>query len=217
MDKTYVEDNDIAQKYLRGELAPEEAAEFELYFMEDQQMLEQLEIDSALYKHSAGVFGELETPGTRKLTKWSGIFQIACGAALGALLVALLPSILTKEEKMLDTYGIAQIEYIEELRSTSTERVESRSIDLAGETQRVVLAIDTGVITDTLYDVIISRESGDEGSIIRARNVSGSDTGELIIDIPVEIITDEIYSLNIYQSDSRELTKAYLLKFSREE
>ncbi|NKB38361.1 MAG: hypothetical protein GKR93_14560 [Gammaproteobacteria bacterium] len=211
MDKTYIEEHDIGGKYLRGELVPEESSAFEEYLMEDGDMLEQLELDSVIFKHSTRAFEEINKKQKNK--KWRGFFQIASGMAAGALLMTLISPLFLTEKDMFDSYGIAQIEYFDELRNIDSETVQTRNILLESETQRLILSIDTGEISDSLYDVIISSESGRNESRISIKNISGSETGELIIDIPVEVISEDIYALNIYRSGTRVLSKGYILNF----
>ena len=59
MDKDYIEEQDIAGKYLRGELTAEEIESFELVFMEDPGLLQRLELDAAFYRHARAAHEEL--------------------------------------------------------------------------------------------------------------------------------------------------------------
>lgn len=48
MDRGYVVAHEIVDRYLRGELSREESEEFEAFFLEDQETLEELELMTAL-------------------------------------------------------------------------------------------------------------------------------------------------------------------------
>ena len=173
MDRTYITENDIATRYLRGQLTAEETREFEAIFMEDEELLELLELDSILSAHAGKAFETAAKEPRRGARK--GYVQILCGVAAGVLLTLLVSVLQRNEEVMLDTFGIAQIEYFDELRSLSPDQIQNRKIDLARETQHLVLVIDTGSISAKLYDVVIRDEN--EKMVASIRNIAGSETG----------------------------------------
>lgn len=51
MDQNYIEQNDIARKYMQGRLTPEEAADFEVYLMDKPELVEEMELDGLFDKH----------------------------------------------------------------------------------------------------------------------------------------------------------------------
>lgn len=50
MDKKYVDDNNIKRKYLRGLLAEDELVKFEIYLMDNPELVEELELEELLYR-----------------------------------------------------------------------------------------------------------------------------------------------------------------------
>jgi hypothetical protein len=48
MDKRYIEENEIEVKYLRNQLDPDELEEFEVYLMENPEMVDHIELDQII-------------------------------------------------------------------------------------------------------------------------------------------------------------------------
>ena len=209
MDKAYVEEHDIAGKYLRGELTSEEMESFELLFMEDQEMLERLEIDTVLFQHAARAHEQINNAGKNK--KWSSFIQLACGMAAGILIMVFVPQMMKNNDDMLDKLGIAQIEYIDDLRSPGPGRVPTKVIELNSSAESLVIVIDTGKIGNISYDIVVNRNSGNQQVVSSAIDVPGSVTGELEIYIPVKLLVEDVYVLNLYESGTHTLVKAYFL------
>ncbi len=53
MNRQYVIDNDLVAGYLRDELSPEERAKFEVFYIDDQDTLDEIEVLSSVTKHLA--------------------------------------------------------------------------------------------------------------------------------------------------------------------
>ena len=49
MSEAFIREHDVARRYLQGELTPEEEAEFEAYFLDKPELLEDLELDLMLH------------------------------------------------------------------------------------------------------------------------------------------------------------------------
>ena len=213
MDKTYIDEHDIGGKYLRGELVPEECTAFEEYLMEDELLLEELELDSVISRHSARAFDEIGKKQKNKV--WAGIFQIVGGMAAGALLMMFVPQLITTDKTMLDNFGIAQIEYFDETRAMDSGSGVDRTIHLENGAHNLVLVIDTGGISQQEYDIEI-RTGGEDGQLISTkRNLTASRSGELIIDMPVERIPDETYLITLYKSGSPKPTRKHSVHIIR--
>jgi hypothetical protein len=50
MDKKYIDDNNIKNKYLRGLLTPDEIIQFESYLMDKPTLVEELELDDVFFR-----------------------------------------------------------------------------------------------------------------------------------------------------------------------
>ena len=143
MDKKYIEENGIVTKYLRGQLTPEETSEFEAYFLDKPEIIEQLELDSILIKNTGRAFENLQRAGIRN--RWLNLTQIVSAMAAGALLVVILPSMVAEKEVNLEG---AQIEYFETFRSSET-RPQRKLFDVSSEIENLVLVIEVNDTEDT--------------------------------------------------------------------
>ncbi len=91
MDKKYVEENEIEIKYLRNQLTPEELEEFEVYLMENPEMVESLELHD--YLSDAIIndeFGVSEKPRNWKELLFSLPFERLVFFTFGALVMTTL-------------------------------------------------------------------------------------------------------------------------------
>ncbi|MFA3791539.1 hypothetical protein AB6T38_10505 [Aliiglaciecola sp. SL4] len=78
MDRDYIESNDITNRYMQGKLCAEECEEFEVYLMENSEIVEQLELDSILIKALPFIH---EAPIV-KTTFWQSLYQTPVRASL---------------------------------------------------------------------------------------------------------------------------------------
>ena len=157
MDKDYIEEQDIAGKYLRGELTAEEIESFELVFMEDPGLLQRLELDAAFYRHARAAHEELKN--VNKNNRLSSFIQVAMGMVAGVLIMTFTPQLTRDDDDLLDRLGIAQVEYIDQFRGVAPGKVPTRSIELNSSAENLVIVIDTGDIVNMSYDIVINRNS----------------------------------------------------------
>ncbi len=211
MDKDYIEEQDISGKYLRGELTAEEIESFELLFMDDPELLERLELDAAFFRHAGGAHEEIDN--VNKNSTWLSFIQVAMGMAAGVLIMTFVPQLTRDDEDLLDTLGIAQVEYIDELRGVDPGKVPTRSIELNSSAENLVIVIDTGDILNMSYDIVINRNSGNRQVVSSVINVADT-TGELVIYIPVRLISEDVYVLTMYESGTRDVMKTFFLDVS---
>ncbi len=211
MDKDYIEEQDIAGKYLRGELTAEEIESFELVFMEDPGLLQRLELDAAFYRHARAAHEELKN--VNKNNRLSSFIQVAMGMVAGVLIMTFTPQLTRDDDDLLDRLGIAQVEYIDQFRGVAPGKVPTRSIELNSSAENLVIVIDTGDIVNMSYDIVINRNSGNRQVVSSAINVADT-SGELVIYIPVKLISEDVYVLTMYESGTRDVMKTFFLDVS---
>ena len=211
MDKDYIEEQDIAGKYLRGELTAEEIESFELVFMEDPGLLQRLELDAAFYRHARAAHEELKN--VNKNNMLSSFIQVAMGMVAGVLIMTFTPQLTRDDDDLLDRLGIAQVEYIDQFRGVAPGKVPTRSIELNSSAENLVIVIDTGDIVNMSYDIVINRNSGNRQVVSSAINVADT-SGELVIYIPVKLISEDVYVLTMYESGTRDVMKTFFLDVS---
>ena len=211
MDKDYIEEQDIAGKYLRGELTAEEIESFELVFMEDPGLLQRLELDAAFYRHARAAHEELKN--VNKNNRLSSFIQVAMGMVAGVLIMTFTPQLTRDDDDLLDRLGIAQVEYIDQFRGVAPGKVPTRSIELNSSAENLVIVIDTGDIVNMSYDIVVNRNSGNRQVVSSAINVADT-SGELVIYIPVKLISEDVYVLTMYESGTRDVMKTFFLDVS---
>jgi hypothetical protein len=137
----YIQENDIARRYLQKRLSPEEEAAFEVFLMEHPQVLEQVELDAAISHVLPEVVFQQKTK-----TKWfSSWLQPAVAFCLG--LIIGLPIIYTLLSDNASTVGgAANIVYVERFRS--------------GDQQQRTVKVDVTQNSGTLVIVIAPIYSG---------------------------------------------------------
>ena len=88
MEKTYIDEHQIDQKYLRGQLTPEESAAFENYLMENETLVDQLELDTLMIQAMPqAVQPQDKTASTQR---WWAFIATPMRASLATFVVCLL-------------------------------------------------------------------------------------------------------------------------------
>ncbi|MEM7360793.1 MAG: hypothetical protein AAF431_17010 [Pseudomonadota bacterium] len=118
MDRKYIEDNEIDIKYLRNQLTPEEVEEFEVYLMENPEMVERLELDISFTTElpkNKEVLSEQE----QKFLNLFSLPKIVVGlSALSILLVSSTTALFLFSR--VDS-GFSQIVYLSDTRSVGKQ------------------------------------------------------------------------------------------------
>ncbi|AVP97558.1 hypothetical protein C7S18_10280 [Ahniella affigens] len=83
MNRRYIQKNDIVMKYLRGELSVAQQTEFEQFYLDDPDTLDELEAASALKTH----LSRRTTHGARR---WLSVPTLVCSAASLLLGIAVM-------------------------------------------------------------------------------------------------------------------------------
>ncbi|GAB2686956.1 hypothetical protein Q4574_03555 [Aliiglaciecola sp. 3_MG-2023] len=81
MDQEYIQNNDIANRYMQGKLCAEESEEFEVYLMENSEIVDQLELDSMLIN----TLPLINTTSKPKNSFWQSLFKTPTRASLTTL------------------------------------------------------------------------------------------------------------------------------------
>lgn len=84
MTRHYIQEHDIVMKYLRGELSIAQQTEFEQFYLDDPETLDQLEAASALQAHLPR-----KTPSSAG-RRWFSLPTMVCSAASLLLGIALI-------------------------------------------------------------------------------------------------------------------------------
>jgi hypothetical protein len=177
IDRTYIDEHDIAQRYLHGGLTPEESEEFEVYILENPEILEELELSEAMKKFMPKP--DSETQGFKYLQSklWSILFPATVLAvAFSALAFMLIPSLQFEAPR---SYGQTEIVYLSSMRSgdTSTYTVD-------GTTEQLVLVLNAQQDGSTLFDV----EATFADRTVFSGAIQQDASGDLIVALPLSEI-----------------------------
>ncbi len=184
MDKRYIEDNEIEIKYLRNQLASEEAEEFEVYLMENPSFLEQLETTSVLMKEVPQVKPEAVTE-TEKRSLLGSILTmkpLLSGYIAGAMTVVGVIGILSVSEPSVDNNPtFSKVVYLSPTRSvgegiTAFLEVEyPKSSVSENSNDQLVLMVDVGTKPYQEFKWGIRKEAARMNDILTGYVRSGSD------------------------------------------
>ena len=127
LNDEYIKQHNLVTRYIRGQLTPEEAAEFESYFIDKPDLLEQIELETVLYEQIPKVEiqpqekNDLSLNWLGKLTAWMGqstantlvAFAGSCMLGIGLTLMTI-----QGEPGQQGAAGIGQVVYTDTYRSS---------------------------------------------------------------------------------------------------
>lgn len=156
MDRQYIQDNQIIERYLQHKLSGEEAAAFEEHYLSDAATLEELELAEGLQRGA----NELKTSGYLRTTWLQSVFlspQYATAASVLALVSMLSLGLLYQRDTSVDATPInTRIVPIIATRGASVNVLAP-----AAANERIVLLVDPGILSYDNYRATVSREAGE--------------------------------------------------------
>ncbi len=205
MDKNYIEENEIEIKYLRNQLTPEELDGFEVYLMENPDMVEQLELHQAFLENLPKA--ELVKPGESNLIMrlLGGLLntprQLVAGFSAGAVVSMLLASTVFFNSGHLE---LSQVGTLSQLRN-SDDPFKGRTIlefpeDSFGyfSNEVFVLTVPVNMEAGVLYNATIyTKDSENEKLSIDVDQLQADEFGSLYLALKVRGYTPGIYLVEI--------------------
>lgn len=170
-----IEAKNLANRYLKGQLSPDEIVAFEEYILDKPELLEQLELDSILIETLPKIEESRVKPSlfSTFYASWRVLLPTACSLVLFVLLL------LNSNPEIHET--TSQIHYVENVRSASQDRTES--IKIEADTGVLVLVVTPLVLSD-MHEVILSNANG----LLYSKQQKLSEFGQLSILIDKSII-----------------------------
>lgn len=194
MDKQYIEENDIAVRYLRRQLTPEETLEFEAYLIDKPELVKKLELDNVLIKNMPRVMDMFEKnkPGKNwfiRLPWQASLATIAiCFVAAQFIVLGYFEQAGQQDVVISDV----KLNYVEPMRN-----VEQRTIgEYAISDGLVVLSIlpaDPGAMQ---FDVSIYRQDTEE-PVYEINGIEPQNTGEIVIALNVRSLGAGDYRMEL--------------------
>ena len=166
MDKKYITENEIDIKYLRNQLSPEELEAFEMYLMENPEMVDDLTINSVLIENIPKVDNKPSESLVSKLFQWKvrskDIKVGATAFAFGMVAMNLFVTSTSTDKQSMQVLTINQV------RSASPSAF-APSLELdrdAKSNEQFVLLLDVSPERSGPYFVSVYRKSDDKQSDI---------------------------------------------------
>jgi hypothetical protein len=213
MDQQYIEKHDIAHRYLHGRLTPEETQEFEVYLMDNPEMVEVLEVDQLLTV-------ELEQTDLQPVSqsKKFSLLNMLFGSPSGASLVtfgccALLFVLLPQTTTLVGT----DLSQPTDLVSLSETRSGSGSIDavisLSENTSTVILIIQTKYSENGIYNVTVRGQTSD--SLITNGQFNANSKGELFVPLDMHKMHPGLITIEYMQHSKPATKRSYQLSIEQ--
>lgn len=199
LNDDYIKQHNLVTRYIRGQLTPEEATEFESYFIDKPELLEQIELETVLYEQIPKV--EFQQQGeSDSSANWLNIPMAWMGQSLANTLVAFASScllgigltlmLLQEEPGIQEAAGIGQVVYTDTYRSSQSDvRIQ---IDLQEEAHTLVLVSPVEVFNQD-YQISLIRE--DSNTHVVSLQIRADANGELSVVIPVSLLHSGEYVL----------------------
>ncbi len=183
MNQEYIEEQNIIQRYLQNNLTEDEAAQFEIYMMDNDEIFEQVKLDGIYTENLSAVV--LDSQEDKSKFQWLAfLFGTASGAS--ALLMVLWffvsPSIQMADQ-------VTNIVYLETLRSG--EQAITKIVKQ--ETGQLILVTPVAPGNNGPYQVTI--KNNDESFLLTLNKVLQSNTGDITIALNQQALSTGIYTI----------------------
>jgi hypothetical protein len=190
MDRQYIRDHQVIERYLSGTLTADEEQTFEEAYLSDQELLDQVQAaerlrDGIKELERAGSLERLRTPA--RWRQWLASPQYAAAASV-LLAVSLGFSAMLYRENV-DLRGTGSSQTSERTRLVRLDVVRGddvREISAPQLDERTVLQLDAGAVAYDTYRGTVMRRDGDRSVTIwsRADLVAEPDGEAVLIGVP---------------------------------
>jgi len=171
MDRQYIRDNDVVERYLKGVLTADEEQAFEEAYLGDSELLDQLQAAERLRDGIKGLdsAGDLE----RARPRWQRTFGSPRYAMAATVLLAVslgFSSVLYNENQVLRDGGsstplITRFVALESVRGGG----DVTQISAPAQDESTVLMLDAGPVAYDTYRAVIARRDGEQSEQIWSR------------------------------------------------
>jgi hypothetical protein len=191
MNRRYIEENDIVMKYLRGELAIAQQTEFEQFYLDDPETLDQLEAAMALHAHLPGRTSSVAA------VRWFSLPTIICSAASLLLGIALILPFKFGQEPLVQP-NIRTI-----VIDTNRGAASMVSVDRRPGEKLIVLRLPLAS-SEADLTLALSR-NGEE--VLETSGLSSDYLGDVLVALPVGLLADGPTLLSLRRGDGTVVTE----------
>ena len=170
MDRQYIHENGVIERYLSGALTADEEQAFEEAYLGDSELLDQLQAAERLRDGVKGLgsAGGLE----RSRPRWQQTFASPRYAMAASVLLAVslgFSSVLYRENQILRG-GVSQGALITRFVALESVRVANATdIEAPEQDELTVLLLDAGIVAYDTYRAVITRRDGERSEQIWSR------------------------------------------------
>jgi len=171
MDRQYIRDNDVVERYLKGALTAEEEADFEEIYLADAELLSEIEAAERLRDGikdlgSAGGLG-------RSRPRFGQAFASPRYAMAATVLLAVslgFSSMLYNENQVLREGNSSTPLSTRFVTLEARRGGDAAEIEAPGQDESIVLLLDAGVVAYDTYRAVITRREGDRSEQVWSRS-----------------------------------------------
>ena len=192
MDRQYIHDNHIIERYLQNKLSEEEAAEFEEHYLSDATTLEELELAESLQHNMK----ELEQAGDLKWMWARRLFlspQYATAATVLAMISMLFSGLLYQRVDTVDVTSVStRIVPIFATRGTSANVIAHPAGD-----EQIVLLVDPGILDYASYRATVDNSNAGGGLVWQKDGLTLGYEEMLALALPGKLLSPSAYQITI--------------------
>jgi hypothetical protein len=196
MDRQYIRDQQVIERYLAGTLAPEEEAAFEEAYLGDTALLEELQAAERLKE---ALRGRAAVPGGaagQARRRWLGspAYAVAASWVAGVALVA--TAFLYFDNRSLR--GAAGITGVELVPILAVRGAEPQAIESRGGAGSTVLLLDPGFGVYESFAVVLTRTDGATSApLFAVEGLTPSYEGMLAVSVPRVLLPAGTYEVQL--------------------
>jgi hypothetical protein len=168
MDRNYIQDHQIVDRYLQDALSEQEKADFEEFFLSDQETLAELELAEKLQQGLRDLDESGDLPPLEKSGRVGRIFASPQYALAATLMLALsigFSGLQYRQAQRPAVYDNTRIVPVLATRGADAG-LPAIVITMGKTTELIVLLIDPGFEVYADYRAIVSREMADQSKIV---------------------------------------------------
>lgn len=200
MNRQYIHDHQVIERYLRGALTPDEEQAFEEAYLGDPEILDELQAAERLREgvKELDAAGRLKRPRSRP--RWLQAFVSPQYAAAASVLLAVsvvLSTTLYRENQSLrgqsvSMNSLARVVVLENVRGGNAGAIA------AGEEDELIsLSLDAGLAEYDTYRAVLTRRDGDELETIWSRADVQPVDGWIPIGLPGRVLRPGSYEARV--------------------
>jgi hypothetical protein len=204
MDRQYIRDNQVIERYLSGALTADEEQAFEETYLGDAEILDQIEAAERLRDgiKELGNAGDLERSRPRPRPRWQRFFASPQYAAAASLLLVVSLGLSTtwyreirnlRESSFTETSAITRAVALDAVRGGDGSSIVAPEPD-----EFTVLLLDTGVVAYDTYRAVLTRRDGDRSEeIFNRADLVPQLGGTILIGVPGRALRPGTYEARL--------------------